>query len=405
LSLEDKYKLKDFFEGKKVSEHNQKIMLNYLKSIERDGWSKSTVKNNLDIMKFLVSHIHTDLDKLTEDVIDDYCDAVNDWCRQNGKPVSDVTKKQYKVGLSRFLRKYGEKTRNKDLIELSKFNMGRASLKSKLPEDILSVDEIDKMIEAAGSIRDKALVSLMYESGARRGEIEKCRKKDVKYHPHGFHIMLNGKTGARQVLLIRCQTFLREWLNYHPLGDDPNASLFVTLKKYSKKSQKNVASGELSSDKRPDNVALGGPSIDKIIHQAAKAAGIKKRVYPHLLRHSRATHLANTLSEQQLKVRFGWTAGSGMTAVYIHLSGKDVDDAILASYGIIEKKNEEGNKIKVCARCGEKVSPGIRYCNKCGLPLEDDTDQNNDEAMKEMTAIIKKYPELFAKILAKAEVC
>lgn len=234
MPLVDKYNLNEFFEGKNVSEHNQKIMLDYLKSIERDGWSKATVKNNLDIMKFLVSHIHTDLDKLTEDDIDDYCDAVNDWCRKNGKPVSDVTKKQYKVGLSRFLRKYGEKTRNKNLTELSKFNMGRASLKSKLPEDILTVEEVDRMIEAASSIRDKALVSLMYESGARRGEIEKCRIKDVKSHPHGFHIVLNSKTGARQVLLVRCQTFLREWLNYHPLGDDPNAPLFVTSKKWRK---------------------------------------------------------------------------------------------------------------------------------------------------------------------------
>jgi hypothetical protein len=84
LPLVDKYNLNDFFEGKNVSEHNKNIMLNYLKSIERDGWSKATVKNNVDIMKFLVSHIHTDLDKLTEDDIDDYCDAANDWCRKNG---------------------------------------------------------------------------------------------------------------------------------------------------------------------------------------------------------------------------------------------------------------------------------------------------------------------------------
>jgi site-specific recombinase XerC len=77
--------------------------------------------------------------------------------------------------------------------------MGKASLKSKLPKDIITVEEVDRMIEAAGSIRDKALVSLMYESGARCDEIEKCRIKDVKPHPHGLHIMLNGKTGVRLV--------------------------------------------------------------------------------------------------------------------------------------------------------------------------------------------------------------
>jgi site-specific recombinase XerC len=154
--------------------------------------------------------------------------------------------------------------------------MGRASLKSKLPEDILTVEEVDRTIEAAGSIRDKALVSLMFDSGARRGEIEKCRIKDVKPHEHGFQIVLNGKTGARQIILFRCQTFLREWLNFHPLDGNPNAPLFVILKKYSKKSQKNVASGEPSTDKRPENVALGGLSIDKIIHKVARVHGQKK---------------------------------------------------------------------------------------------------------------------------------
>lgn len=183
---------------------------------------------------------------------------VNDWCRKNGKPVSDVTKKQYKIDLSRFLRKYGEKTKNKELIELSKFNMRRASLKSKLPENILNAEEVDRMIKASGSIRDKALILLMYALGARRGEIEKCRIKDVKEHPHGFHIVLNSKTGARQVLLIRCQTFLRDWLNHHPRDDDPDAPLFVTLKKCGEKHQ--------------ENIALGEPSIDKIIYKAfAKA--------------------------------------------------------------------------------------------------------------------------------------
>lgn len=67
--------MQDFFKGKNISEHNKNIMLKYLKSIERDGCSKATVKNNLDIMKFLVSHIQTDLDKLTENDVDDYYDG------------------------------------------------------------------------------------------------------------------------------------------------------------------------------------------------------------------------------------------------------------------------------------------------------------------------------------------
>jgi integrase len=67
--------------------------------------------------------------------------------------------------------------------------------------------------------------------------------------------------------------------------------------------------------------------VRKLFEKASDILG--RRVYPHLLRHSRATHLAKFLTESQLKAYFGWTQDSKMTRIYIHLSGKDVDEAIL----------------------------------------------------------------------------
>lgn len=69
--------------------------------------------------------------------------------------------------------------------------------------------------------------------------------------------------------------------------------------------------------------------------------------------------MAETLTENQLKARFGWYQSSNMTAVYAHLSGKDVDDALLESYGIIEKKKDDGTKVNVCVKCRAEVFPGI----------------------------------------------
>jgi len=66
------------------------------------------------------------------------------------------------------------------------------------------------------------------------------------------------------------------------------------------------------------------------LRKLAENAGIKKDVHPHLLRHSRATHLTQKgLNEPHLRKFFGWTRNSDTPSIYVHLSGRDTDKAIL----------------------------------------------------------------------------
>jgi hypothetical protein len=55
-----------------------------------------------------------------------------------------------------------------------------------------------------------------------------------------------------------------------------------------------------------------------------------------------------------------------------------------------------------CGRCKKKVLPGIRFCDRCGLLLTNDTDNDAEEILKEMTSVLQNYPNLFADVLAKA---
>ncbi len=391
-SLVQLFKLKEFFEVNKVPDHNQEIMVDYLQSITREVRSKETVKNNVEFMKFLVTHTSKNLDELTKKDVNHIIDEINDLVRKrDGMPASDATKKQYRIGLTRFLRHYGEETDNEDLIGLANINSGKIRLTRKLPEDLLSRDDVNRMIAVASSIQEKALIATIYESGARRGEIEHCRIKDVQPNPNGFYIRLNGKTGARQVLFHLYQTYLRDWLNAHPMADDPNAPLFGKFKSQKDKKFKS------------NFIGLDGKAIYYIVKKTANKAGINRRCYPHIFRHSIATNMARTLSEQQLKIRFGWDPKSNMTAVYVHLSGRDVDDTLLESYGIIEKKREDGSRVNVCVRCGLQVSPGIRYCPNCGQQMTTTVAQDDESKLKEMLAILQKYPDMFAEVLAKAQ--
>jgi len=335
-------------------------------------------------MKYLVTCIRTDLDKLTKKDLNHFLDEMNNWYRKrDGKPVSEATKKQYKVGIVRFLRHWGRESDNRNLIELfNNFDFGKTKSKRKLPEDLLTKEDIDKMIAVAELPRDKALVAILYESGARRGELVNCRVKDVRPNPNGFHIRLDGKTGARQVLVHFYQSYLKDWINAHPIKDDPNAPLF----------------GKFEDQKY---IALDGAAIYYLVTKIARTAGIKGRCHPHLFRHSIATNMAKTLTENQLKARFGWDQSSNMTAVYVHLSGKDVDDALLESYGIIETKKDDGTKVNVCVRCRDQVSRGIKYCPTCGEPLIEEEKQTNNVAITEMISLLQQNPQILAEALAK----
>ena len=73
------------------------------------------------------------------------------------------------------------------------------------------------------------------------------------------------------------------------------------------------------------------------------------------MRHSRATELANYLTEAQMDEILGWVQGSKRTATYVHLSGRNVDGPLLASYGITPEKEEKAEltlKLVKCPRCG-----------------------------------------------------
>jgi len=71
--------------------------------------------------------------------------------------------------------------------------------KRKLPEDILTPEEVKKLADSTLNPRDRALILLRYESGARAGELIGLNIKDVRFDEYGAVVMLDGKTGMRRV--------------------------------------------------------------------------------------------------------------------------------------------------------------------------------------------------------------
>lgn len=140
-------------------------------------------------------------------------------------------------------------------------------------------------------------------------------------------------------------------------------------------------------------------SIRKMLRRIAEKAGIKKAVNPHNFRHSRATFLANHLTEAQLDEVFGWVQGSRIPGRYVHLSGRDVDKVLLKLNGVKEEATEQTKesslKARRCPRCGNLATD--KFCGRCGAVLDVDTAIELQDKMKELD-------DKFARVLQDKEV-
>jgi len=209
-------------------------------------------------------------------------------------------------------------------------------------------------------------VLVSYESGARIGELLNMRIKDVTFDDLGAVTMVTGKTGDRRIRLVASAPALAEWINSHPERENQEAFVWP----------------------------IGYRAVDKLFKGLARKAKIKKRITPHLFRHSRATHLATKLTEQQLKQLMGWTMGSKMAQVYVHLSGRDLDNALLELHGLkAQERKEEKFRVKVCPRCEEKNSPDAMYCKRCAFPIDAEAMDWENKTMDELVRIpqVQRY--------------
>ena len=242
--------------------------------------------------------------------------------------------------------------------EVSWISTGLGKNHRLLPEELLTEEETKQIVRCADNLRDKTLLSMLAESGARVSEIGTMAIKQVSFETYGTRLTITGKTGTRKILIVNSTPYIQEWINQHPFNDNSSSFLW--------------------NNKQNSNECLCYARISHILKRATKKAGIKKRVYPHLLRHSRATQLAPIMSEAALKQYFGWTQGSKMAGIYVHMSGKDTDEAILRANGIEIKKEKIESNLKPiqCIRC--KTINGVtnKFCKICGLPLNKEEAEN-----------------------------
>ena len=273
---------------------------------------------------------------------------------------------------------YGNNEYYPEAVNWFSVNLGKEKLGKETNMNMteyLEEEEIQKLIEAAPTVQKKAFLACMYESGARPEEFLRLTNIDTKVDSKGAVFMLRGKTGERRVRIISFVKLLQQWIELNPLRNQNQYPLWISTATNFK------------------NQPLGLRGAQKIIEETLPKTGLTnkhRRLY--ILRHSRATHLANHLTEAQMCIFFGWQHGTKVVRRYIHLSGKDVDNALIALNEGIEQSRIKEYKLKsiICKRCSESISPSMNFCSRCALPVNLDNEFTREMELENENKILKE---------------
>jgi integrase len=209
-----------------------------------------------------------------------------------------------------------------------KFNYKlQTTVKRRLPT-VLTVEEVVRMINHTNNPRDRAILSLLFDTGMRPSELLNLKVEDVIFDEQGMIVNIDGKTGMRKIMVVNTvhsQESVKEWLKYHEFKENPYSPLFYNM---DKKIQETITVERLNI----------------IVKELGKKIG--KNVKTYSVRHSSATYLSQLLTEQQLKIYFGWTMGSSMVQTYVHLSCKDLSKSVIELNKKPVEKKEELKELK-----------------------------------------------------------
>ncbi len=219
--------------------------------------------------------------------------------RDAGVASASVTRKVSTVrGFFRFLLREGE-------LEANPLAGVSAPKRERRLPSILSKADLQTLIEAADEttpqgLRNRAILELMYAAGVRLSEVAALGLTQLDLGERT--LLVRGKGNKERMVLVGApaESALRRYLS----GGRP----------------KLAKGGEQALFVNRDGTRLSSRSIQQIVRRHAMRAGIDSRVYPHLLRHSFATHLLDGGAELRVVQELLGHASASTTQIYTHVT-------------------------------------------------------------------------------------
>lgn len=231
-----------------------------------------------------------------------------------GETLKKKTQNYYLIALRAFLKYLsarGIPSLSAEKIELA-----------KVPErslDLISGDELERLLAAPNedsikSLRDKAILELLFSTGLRVSEL--CSlSRDIDLKKDEFSV--RGKGDKIRVVFFsqNAKDAVKKYLDKRT---DMDGALFVTVG---------------STNKKSESLRLTSRSIERIVKHYAIKAGISRKVTPHVVRHSFATDLLQNGADLRSVQALLGHANITTTQVYTHVTDKHLREIHKAFHG------------------------------------------------------------------------
>lgn len=248
------------------------------------------------------------------------------------------------------------------------------------PDEILSIDDVEALMRACRNSRDRAFISVLYESAGRIAEVGRLRWRDLIFDKWGVKAYIDDtKTGKRRYVRFTLSTMpLAEWRNNYPGDADGDATVFIAIARGAK-----------------EHSPMTYVAAKTIIDRAARRAGLTKQVHPHLFRKTRITHMITQNYQESVIKETAWgNQDTGMLRTYIQLQENDMDREFLKRAGLEVEDEGNARRLEVtCARCHTINPPSNDCCGKCGLPLTTEAVIEVDQMMEDFFTLIATDPD------------
>lgn len=270
------------------------------------------------------------LDKLTRQ------EAVKFWALIKTAQFEESTKITIRKLIRRFLK---WKYQDMKMIEGLKGGEYKVNEQKLNTSKLLSPSEIEAIIRAAESLRDKALFALLYETGCRPSELREAKWESLNLGMKEITLYATKTKKARCLPLNESIIHLQRWKNEFSFPDlKPSDFIFPN----------------------PNRQRLSDSYVSNKIKRLAEKAGITKNVFPYLLRHTRLTEVHNKgIEGLNHNIFAGHSAGSKQTKTYVHLDEAKFKENVLSKvYHQEEISPEQKNKI-------ESLENQVKELQKC----------------------------------------
>lgn len=226
--------------------------------------------------------------------------------------IKKITQNYYVISIRNFLRylaKIEVATLAADKVELPKVNRQEI--------EILDYNDLERLLNAPEgnslrALRDRAILETLFSTGLRVSEL--CTLNRYINLERG-EIPIRGKGGKQRIVFLsdRAKNAIRAYLEKR---EDAEECLFVSLTK------KGGVIGPIIPR-----------AVQRLVEQAAKKAGIAKKVSPHQLRHQFATDLLINGADIRAVQELLGHSNISTTQVYTHLTNKELREVHRAFHG------------------------------------------------------------------------